>query len=182
MNPDVFTGFPVLHTERLDLRQVLLDDARLIYDFNSDVEALHHIARDPFPSIAPAENRAATFRAEFLDKTALWWTFVRRSDGVPVGYGGLFDVDANASSAEIGYGLLREFWRCGYATEAAAAMLSFGIGPMRLHRVHARVNPGNTASERLLEHLGFTKEGLLRDAEYARGRYFDMSVYGLITP
>lgn len=178
----IFSKFPVLHTERLDLRQVLLDDADLIYAFNSDIEALRHIARDPFDEVDQAAARAATFRSDYLEHKALWWTFVLRDNGTPVGYGGLFGIDADTSAAEVGYGLVRDHWGRGYAGEAVAAMVSYGIGTMRLHRIHARVHPGNAASEKILENLGFLKEGVLRDVEYARSQYFDMSIYGLIIP
>jgi RimJ/RimL family protein N-acetyltransferase len=64
---------------------------------------------------------------------------------------GIVDVD-------LGYAFLPEFWSNGYAREAAAAALGIARN-LRLSRVAAFVSPGNAASIRLLQKLGFTRAG-----------------------
>jgi RimJ/RimL family protein N-acetyltransferase len=50
----------------------------------------------------------------------------------------------------------------GYATEAARALVGHAFAMMAAHRVVAHCNPANTASWRLLERIGFVREGHLR--------------------
>jgi RimJ/RimL family protein N-acetyltransferase len=68
---------------------------------------------------------------------------------------GLDDVD-------LGYALLPGYWGAGHAREAAAATLTVARQRFGLVRVVAIVSPGNTASVRVLEALGFGDEGIVR--------------------
>jgi RimJ/RimL family protein N-acetyltransferase len=65
-----------------------------------------------------------------------------------------FDLDGQAE-VELGYRLCLKFWGKGYAREAAAAMLKYGFGDLKLTRIMAFVLPQNRASVRILEKLGF---------------------------
>ncbi|MGD8836174.1 MAG: GNAT family N-acetyltransferase [Desulfobacteraceae bacterium] len=56
---------------------------------------------------------------------------------------------------ELGYRLCRDCWGCGYATEAASAMLSEAYHATDVNRIMACAHPENTASIRVLEKLGF---------------------------
>lgn len=67
--------------------------------------------------------------------------------------------------AEIAYDLGTRFWKRGYATEAVRALMEWGKESFELHRIEAKVDPRNSASIALLEKLGFSEEGLLRDYE-----------------
>lgn len=69
---------------------------------------------------------------------------------------------AKNKEAELGYTFKREEWGNGYATESAAAMIEFGFQEPGLHRRFASTSPADSASQRVLEKLGMTREGLLR--------------------
>jgi RimJ/RimL family protein N-acetyltransferase len=71
-------------------------------------------------------------------------------------------------------------WNQGIASEAAAAALSHALGGLRLHRVEALVALENKASQRVIEKLGFTREGVAREAEYVDGRYLDHIQYSYL--
>ena len=64
-------------------------------------------------------------------------------------------------------------------TEALTAVLDFGFARIGLNRIEAYVMPGNTASIRLLEKLGFANEGLLAQYENWGGKGFvDLYMFG----
>ncbi len=65
--------------------------------------------------------------------------------------------------AELGYEVSRPYWRQGIASEAVRAVLRFAFEELHLHRVEAFPTMDNRASVRLLERLGFTREGTARD-------------------
>jgi len=67
-----------------------------------------------------------------------------------------------------------------YATEAARALLTFGFGQLRLHRIFATCDPANTASARVLEKIGMQREGLLREHEWVKGRWRDSFLYAIL--
>ena len=62
----------------------------------------------------------------------------------------------------------RAYWKKGYATEAAAAVIDAAFRTGIAHRVIAMCNPENTASERLMQRLGMRAEGLLVKNLYFR--------------
>lgn len=101
-------------------------------------------------------------------------------DDEPIGYAMLFRVDESAGHAEIASWLAPEAQGEGYGTETAALLLDYAFDERRLHRVRARALDTNTASQRLLEKLGFTHEGVQRDEKYVRGEYVDTHFYGLL--
>ena len=81
-----------------------------------------------------------------------------KADGLLIG-DVYFSVEATGRQAEIGYTLAAEFQGCGYATEAVRGVLGFAFERIGLHRVTAGADPRNLPSLRLLERLGFRREG-----------------------
>lgn len=180
MNAELFDSLPRLQTDRLDFRPMGPDDVDLLFRFNSSPEALEYVPRAPFTEIAQAQRKLAESLDGRRNRTAIWWVFLLPGTGERIGYGGLFGINGEHNSAEIGYGLLPPYWGQGYAGESVARIVSFGFDSLELHRIYGLVVPGNTASEKILENLNFSREGVLRDNQFARGRYFDMVVYARI--
>ncbi|HET6499864.1 MAG TPA: GNAT family protein [Amycolatopsis sp.] len=89
-------------------------------------------------------------------------------------------IDSTARSAEVGYWLDSGFEGRGLATRAVTAVLDQAFGPLGLHRVELRTNPGNQRSRSVAERLGFTQEGLLREAAPFPGERRDEVVFGLL--
>jgi len=182
MNHEIFSAFPLLHTPRTDLRQVGWDDLTMVHTFNASLESLRYVAREPYTDVAQAEEKVQTFLDGFREREGLWWTFVLRETGQAMGYGGLFEVDTEVGTAEIGYGLLPEFWGRGYITEIVDEMVRFGFEDFGLARIHALVVPGNTASEAVLLKRGFSLVEVIRNHSEARGEQFDMGRYEMPKP
>lgn len=83
-------------------------------------------------------------------------------------------------SGEIGYFIHPDYWRQGYATEAAQRLLRFGFGPLGLHRIIGQCDPRNTASAHLLERIGMRYEGHLRHTMLIRDGWRDALLYSLL--
>lgn len=174
MNKDAFTPFPELKTARLTLRQLRPEDADFIYCFNADLKTIEHIPRDPYSSLQQAHERLEFFEKAYKDCSALWW--MAEAQGKVLGYCGLFNIDAAANKAEIGYGLCPPAWGQGYATELIAELTRFGFQQLQLNRIYGLVSPSNKGSFRVLEKNGYACEGVLRQEFFARERYFDIAV------
>ena len=83
-------------------------------------------------------------------------------------------------SASQGYCFDNAAWGHGYATEAARVLLRWAFGTLDLNRVQAETDTRNVASARVLEKLGFVREGTLREDCVVNGEVSDSWVYGLI--
>ena len=80
----------------------------------------------------------------------------------------------------MGYCFEQAAWGHGYATEAGGSLLQWTFDALGLNRVQAEVDTRNPASARVLEKLGFFREGTLRQDCIVDGVVSDSWVYGLI--
>ena len=64
--------------------------------------------------------------------------------------------------------------------EALKRVLDFGFGTMELNRIEALVFPENLPSHRLLQKLGFQREGVLREYEFVKEKFVDLTMYSLL--
>ncbi|WP_437874690.1 GNAT family N-acetyltransferase [Sorangium sp. So ce513] len=175
-----FEPFPVLMTPRLRLRAIEPADAASILRIHSDPEVTRYFGRAPDVSLADAEQRIALVLAGIREVTSIRWGITLHESGELIGTTGFWHWHKPHHWAEIGYELLPALWNRGIMTEALRAMLPFGFDVMGLHRVEAHVDPENRASIRVLERLGFARDGLLRENWYYDGRYTDTAIYGLL--
>ncbi|XP_021730501.1 uncharacterized protein LOC110697435 [Chenopodium quinoa] len=91
--------------------------------------------------------------------------------------------DFERGRADLSYALGREYWGRGISPTALRIALSSAFHKFtNLVRIQALVGPGNKASERVLQKVGFTKEGVLRQyAVLADGECLDISMYSILS-
>jgi len=82
--------------------------------------------------------------------------------------------------AELGYWLGVPYWRKGYATEAARAVVEYGFRELKLHRIFASHFPNNPASGRVLQKIGMTHEGTLKEHVMKWDKFYDIEMYGMV--
>ena len=83
-------------------------------------------------------------------------------------------------SAELGYWLGKAFWGRGIATAAARAVTGYAFRDLGLLRIDALVLTENMPSIRVLEKVGFQREGLLRQVELKQGVPLDHFLYAML--
>lgn len=89
---------------------------------------------------------------------AVW--MIERKDGTNVG-DLCFKGMGPTGAVEIGYGILEAYEGNGYATEAVAAAVRWAGQQPGVVRVEAETEPGNIASQRVLEKCGFAADGTI---------------------
>jgi ribosomal-protein-serine acetyltransferase len=89
-------------------------------------------------------------------------------------------IEQDHRKASIGYYLGARHQGSGLATASVRAVLQFAFERLGMNRIELRCASGNAASQRVAERLGFSWEGLLRQAELVDGVYLDCFVYGLL--
>ena len=168
-------------TERLVLREFGEDDWRAVLEYQRDPLYLRYY---------PWEDRSEADARAFVEMFCEWqWEQPRRrfqlavvhqENGELIGNCGIRRKPKNDWEADIGYELSPRYWGCGYATEAARAMVDFGFRELGLQRISSWCIADNVASARVLERLGFTQEGRLRRNEYFKGRWWDTLLYAML--
>jgi [ribosomal protein S5]-alanine N-acetyltransferase len=147
----------VLRTARLALREFTLADLDALMDVFGDAEVMRY--GDGVQCRAWVQAWIERCRIGYGAGHAPWAVDVCASD-VTIGYCGLTAIPdlAGRDEIELGYRLARQSWGHGYATEAARAVIEYALRDIGLARVVARVDPGNTASVRVVEKIGMRHE------------------------
>ncbi len=180
--PAVPIAFPQLVTPRLMLREITLDDAEFWVRNFSDPDVVELTAWEPPRDLEGAKAEIMEFCIRpFRESTGIRWGITLQGRPDLIGTLGYHQwVREGAQRARMGYDLLREHRRRGIMTEAMRAAVAYGFTAMGLHRIEVLVDPVNTASLRLVERLGFHREGILRENTYFRGRFIDDVVFSLL--
>jgi ribosomal-protein-alanine N-acetyltransferase len=171
---------PTLHTARLRLRPFVNADADALYALHSNAYVLRYWDAPPWSEPARAARFLATSRQMAEEGSGARLAIDRCSDEAFLGWCGLTRWNPGYRSASLGYCLDDVAWGHGYATEAARALLQWAFDTLDLNRVQAEVDTRNVASARVLEKLGFAREGTLREDCIVNGEVSDSWVYGLI--
>ena len=100
--------------------------------------------------------------------------------GEIVGGAGLHAIDHLDNSTSIGYWLAADAQGTGLMTATVRTLLDHAFGARELHRVVIEAVVGNARSRAIPERLGFTEEGVLREAKLVRGRYEDAALYAML--
>ncbi len=174
--------FPKLTTARLLLRAFGPADADGVFGTYADDEVTRYYDLPTFERREQAVELVERFAARFPGGTGIRWAVERRADGAYLGDVGLQWRPA-PRIAELGYALTREAWGRGYAGEAVGAAVAWAFAHfdgLRINRIEAGTDPANEASMRVLSRNGFTREGLLREREYEKGRFVDVVLFSLL--
>jgi [ribosomal protein S5]-alanine N-acetyltransferase len=171
---------PTLHTARLRLRPFTGADAAALFALHSNAHVLRYWDSPPWSDPACAERFLAVSRQMAEDGSGARLAMDRVSDGVFIGWCGLTRWNPEHRSASMGYCLDDAAWGHGYATEGARAVLQWAFDTLDLNRVQAEADTRNVASARVLEKLGFLREGTLREDCVVNGDVSDSGVYGLL--
>ncbi|HLI52277.1 MAG TPA: GNAT family protein [Thermomicrobiaceae bacterium] len=177
---DLFKSLPELETQRLRLRQLTLDDADEMFAYTHDPEVARYTFWEPHVSVEQSRAELALAVAAHEAGRPTHWGIEHRIDHRLIGNCGFKWWDSNAASAEINAYLSRFYWNQGLVTEAVREVLNYGFHEMGLHRIQACCEPPNVGSARVLEKVGMTYEGTLRQADYDKGEYHDLRIYSVI--
>jgi len=171
---------PTITAERVHLRWLTPDDADALYDVFSDPDVMRYWSSPPLQDRAAAGRLLQQIQDHFERRDLFQWGLALNADNRVIGTCTLCRLDAISKRAEIGFALGRAYWGCGYMSEALEALLGLAFDEMQLRRIEADVDPRNGASIRLLERLGFEKEGHLRERWLVNGEVQDALLYGLL--
>jgi RimJ/RimL family protein N-acetyltransferase len=147
---------PTIATTRLTLRGLTLQDAPRLFNIYSDPEVTRFLG-DGKPVVTLQEQTARVTNAvEAIRKYPVGlglWVMVEMESKDVVGVMLLKPLIEDAE-VEIGWHLARRAWGNGFASEAGAALLSYGLKTLALPRISAVVRPDNPRSAAVAVRLG----------------------------
>lgn len=175
-----------LTTLRLTIRPLVEADLPTLVTYRNDPDVARYQGW-PLPSTLQQEQHLISSSA-LVSSSALFSSsalgregWVQR--GITLKNGELIgDLSLNrrGPQAELGITLARHAQGHGYASEAIRALLNFTFQDLKLHRVHASIDPRNHAVGQLLRHVGFRHEGTHLKSYWHRGEWTDDTVYAVL--
>ena len=170
----------MLETERLILRSLALSDAEAVELYASDYDVAKYTTNIPHPY--PKGSAVDFIQASLLkEKSGRLATFAitKKENKQLIGLMGM-EISPEHRHAELGYWVGKPFWRKGYGTEAAKAVVDYGFRQLGLNKIYACAVRENRGSWRIMEKVGMTYEGMQKQHFFRFGRYIDLVHYGIL--
>lgn len=172
--------FP-LRTERLLLRDIRESDYEDVHAYAIDPEVVRYMEWGPN---TPEITREVIGR--WLAEAVVWpragvnLAVELVETGRVIGSIRLEVKAPEHRTADFGYSFHRPYWRQGFATEAARAVVGVGFAKLGLHRLWATCDVRNVGSWGVMEKLGMRREGLLLKDRLVRDGWRDSYVYAVL--
>jgi len=168
-----------LETDRLILRDVVPGDVDGFFAYMADPAYIRHLPLDP---IDRAEVQALVDRVLLRQgpgpRERYFLAAVDRQSNRLIGEAIFKRV--SEVEGEIGWAVAGPDQSQGLATEIGRALIDFGFRELQLHRLIARCETSNHASERVMAKLGMEREGILREHLFARGRWWTSAQWSVL--
>lgn len=177
-----FNPFPVLKTNRLLLRQLEPADVNEVFIMRTDDRAMEYIDRAKCKSTEEALAFIEMLNRLENNNESITWGITFQGQKNIVGTICIWHIDVDNYRAEVGYTMLPDYFGKGIMQESLAKVLEYAFQQLKLHSVEARVNPGNSASIKLLERSGFVREAYFKEHYLYEGKFKDTVVYSILTP
>lgn len=175
--------FPKFDFEEFKFRELMLSDKQEYFDMMSDPVVVQYLSDEDVPtSLEHAESEIKFWGGLFYRKQTIFWAIAEQESDKFMGTVGFNTWNYQNHRAEISYDFAKAYWGRGIGTKLVKRGLIFGFKEMDLYRVEAKTMVDNIASQRILEKLGFVREGVLRGYRYIRGQQTDIVIYGLLKP
>ena len=150
-----FTPFPILTTERLTLRQLIINDEQEIFTLRSDSEINKYLDRQVSTTIDDARNFINKVNENINKHDSLYWAITLRDKNILIGTICLFGFSNENGSCEIGYELLTNFQGQGIMKEAAEKVIDYAFNTIKVKKIEAFFHRDNQPSIKLLEKFSF---------------------------
>ena len=163
--------FKVLEGKSVNLKLVEKEDLPLLAEWSNDAEYLGEFILLPQQSRAEWEKRYDSLSPDIK------WFFIERKDGTKIGtmfhwlIGNLLEISCVLAQNERGK---------GYGVEATQVMVDYLFLSRDIVRIQAHTDARNMASQKVLQKVGFTKEGTIRKSVFARGEWRDRALYSIL--
>lgn len=172
-------SFEPLASQRLTIRRFEPADAAPLAAYRSEPEVARYQAWECPYSIRDAEAFVASLRGLAPGTPGTWFQF---AVGIGATRALIGDVALRTSrseprQAELGFTFASAHQGHGYAAEAVECVVGYAFERLAMHRVFSLTDTRNVRAQRLLERLGFRKEGEFRENVWFKGEWASEMLY-----
>jgi len=161
------------------LRAVEPGDWEAHHQWDRDTEMARTLYEIPFPQSTLSTRQWAEREAAKRENGEEHHLQIETLEGIQVGSIGTNECNLRCGTFSYGVGVIGQYQRKGYASEAIRLVLRYYFHERRYQKCTIKVYSFNEASQKLHESLGFTLEGRLRRMIYTNGEFHDALWYGI---
>lgn len=175
-----YSKFPVIDLGDVKLRDLMLSDRQDYFDLMNDEEVSKFQSDEDVPAtLEEAESEIKFWGGLFYRRQSIFWAIADSKTDKFIGNIGFNSWNVNNRRAEISYDLMKPYRRKGIMTKCLTNVLIFGFNNMNLFRIEGRTMSDNEPSQKMLEKVGFKKEGIQRGYRMIRMHPADIVLYGI---
>lgn len=171
---------PTLRGQRIALRHPRGDDLDDLLALFGNAEVTRYWSHGPWSARHQAETYLRDIHAGANSGQLLQWALTLPEQDRLLGTVTLYGFARDHARCELGFALHPDHWGQGLARDAVRSAVAHAVGSLEIQRIEADVDPDNRASLRLLESLGFVREGLARERYRLGGGTQDSVMLGLL--
>ncbi|MDH5482409.1 MAG: GNAT family N-acetyltransferase [Candidatus Bathyarchaeota archaeon] len=157
----------MLAGETVNLKLIEKEELHILADWLNDHK---------FMSEYETQETIADLEKSFGKKGSQWF-FVEKKNGTKIGWAAKYLVGKQIT---IGYGIAPNERGKGYATEAATIIVDYLFLTNKIFRIQVDTSTKNKASQRVIEKVGFQKEGIIRKHFFSSGKWRDSFLYSML--
>lgn len=159
---------------------VYTDDDAMLMNWIADENIQSNYAEPTYTTKEAVRELLNIYISSYASPDYYRWAIVLKENGQCIGQIAYFLVNSKNHFAEIEYCIGSKFQRKGFASEATKAIVAFGFNDIKLHKVQICHKSTNLKSKGVIEKIGFTYEGTVRDYFYINGSYVELLFYSIL--
>ena len=170
-----------LESERIFLQEIEEKDWRDVHKYASQTIVCQY---QPWGPNTEEESKSFVMQiiedAKLKPRSRFVFAVFDKENNEMIGSGEFNLRDLSNKVGEIAYIINPDFWGKGIATEVANVLIEFGFKILHLHRIYATCDPRNIGSIKVLEKIGMTKEGRMREDLLIKDGWRDSLLYSIL--
>ena len=175
-------GTKVIRTHRAVLRPFWPEDAPAMFrNWAGDPAVTEYLTWAPHTAPAATAELLKQWETKTAEDPSFYqWAIELKSIGEPIGSISAMHIDEATESCELGWCIGKKWWGQGIMPEVGAAVIAYLFDEVGMNRVAARHDVRNPKSGRVMQKLGMSYEGVLRQAGRSNAGLGDVAVYSIL--
>lgn len=170
-----------LESERITLRDIEEKDWRDVHKYASQSIVCKYQSWGPNTKEESRDFVKKVIEdAKIEPRSRFVFAVLDKKDHQMIGSGEINIRDFTNRIGEIAYIINPDYWGKGFATEVANLLIEFGFKEFHLHRIFATCDPRNSGSTKVLERVGMTREGKIRENLLIKNEWRDSFLYSIL--
>lgn len=168
----------ILLSERITLKLVEKEDLVKRVEWINDSDIQYTLNYDYPTSIAKTYK---WFEKIIVDTSRIDFSIFSKKENKYIGFCGLIDINYRVKKAEL-YITIGEksIWGNGYGTEVYKILMEYAFRELGLNKTYIYYLSHNKGTEKIMEKIDWTVEGLLRQDKYSHGKIVDRYVASIL--